>query len=107
MRFIGLEEINPYKGLYEYKIFKYDDKIELGNKNNFICNLRVMVLNIEEIYLEKDLPKSKNIVLISNLNLDIDVSINELKKGIVDFISEELLLLEINVENIDIEFIKS
>ena len=105
MRFIGLEEINPYNNLYEYKLYRYDDKIELGNKDSFICNLKVIVLNIEEIYLEKGFDKSKAIALLSNLNTDI--SVDELKKGITDFILEELLFLDIIGENIDIEFIRS
>jgi hypothetical protein len=107
MRFIGLEEINPYNDLYEYKIFKYDDKIELGNKDNFICDLRVVALNIEEIYLEKGFAKSKAIAVVSNLNSNIDINIDEFKKSIVDFILEELLLVDINGENIDIAFTKS
>lgn len=107
MRFIGLEEINPYNDLYEYKIFKYDDKIELGNKNNFVCDLRLIALNIEEAYIEKNFSNSKAIVTINNLNEVIDISTDELKKGLVDFILEELPLLDINQDNIDIEFIKS
>ena len=105
MRFIGLEEINPYKDFYKYKIYKYDDKIELGNKDNFICDLSLIVLNIEEIYLEKGFAKSKAIATVKNIN--IGINIDEFKKGIVDFILEELSFLDISGENIDIEFIKS
>jgi hypothetical protein len=107
MRFIGLEEINPYNDLYEYKIFKYDDKIELGNKDSFVCDLRLIALNIEEAYIEKNISNSKAIVTISNLNEDIDISKDELNNGLVYFILEELPLLDINQDNIDIEFIKS
>jgi hypothetical protein len=107
MRFIGLEEINPYNDLYEYKIFKYDDKIELGNKDSFVCDLRLITLNIEEAYIEKNISNSKAIVTISNLNEDIDISKDELNNGLVYFILEELPLLDINQDNIDIEFIKS
>lgn len=107
MRFIGLEEINPYNDLYEYKIFKYDDKIELGNKDSFVCDLRLIALNIEEAYIEKNISNSKAIVTISNLNENIDISKDELNNGLVYFILEELPLLDINQDNIDIEFIKS
>ena len=107
MRFIGLEEINPYNDLYEYKIFKYDDKIELGNKDSFVCDLRLIALNIEEAYIEKNISNSKAIVTISNLNENIDISKDELNNGLVYFILEELPLLDINQDNLDIDFIKS
>jgi len=105
MRFIGLEEINPYKDIYDYKIFRYDDKIELGNSNSFICNLSVITLSTEEVFIQKGFPKSKVVAIISDFSDQIDLK--ELNEGIINFIQEELPLLDINEENIDIKVIKS
>lgn len=101
MNLVGIEEITPYKDSFEFKLFKYDDKIELGNDRSFICDLKVIVERIDDIYIEK-FDKSFNVIaLVKNLN-NKDISIDDIK----EFILDEVWIDNLKKDNIDVMIIK-
>lgn len=101
MNLVGIEEITPYKDSFEFKLFKYDDKIELGNDRSFICDLKVIVERIDDIYIEK-FDKSFNVIaLVKNLN-NKDISIDDIK----EFILDEVWIDNLEKDNIDVMIIK-
>lgn len=101
MNLVGIEEITPYKDSFEFKLFKYDDKIELGNENSFICDLKVIVEKIDDIYISK-FNKSFNVIaLVKNLN-NKDISVDDIK----EFILDEILIDDLENNDIDVMFIK-
>ena len=101
MNLVGIEEITPYKDSFEFKIFKYDDKIELGNNSSFICNLKVIIERIDEIYIDKFEKNFKVIALVSNLSMD-EITIDNIK----EFILDEIFVENLEKDNIDVMFIK-
>ena len=101
MNLVGIEEITPYKDSFEFKLFKYDDKIELGNENSFICDLKVIIQKIDEIYIEKFENSINVIAIVKNLN-KIDISVDDIK----EFILDEVLIDNLEEDNIDVMFVK-
>jgi len=101
MNLVGIEEITPYKDSFEFKLFKYDDKIELGNENSFICDLKVIIQKIDEIYIEKFENSINVIAIVKNLN-KIDISVDDIK----EFILDEILIDNLEEDNIDVMFVK-
>lgn len=101
MNLVGIEEITPYKDSFEFKLFKYDNKIELGNENSFICDLKVIIQKIDEIYIEKFENSINVIAIVKNLN-KIDISVDDIK----EFILDEILIDNLEEDNIDVMFVK-
>ncbi|MBC5997007.1 hypothetical protein EAI30_11555 [Romboutsia ilealis] len=101
MNLLGIEEITPYKDSFEFKIFKYDNKIELGNENSFICDLKVIIERIDEIYIDKFKKSFKVIALVKNLTIE-EISIDDIK----EFILDEVWIENLEKDNIDVMFIK-
>jgi len=101
MNLVGIEEITPYKDSFEFKLFKYDDKIELGNENSFICDLKVIIQKIDEVYIEKFKNSINVIAIVKNLN-KIDISVDDIK----EFILDEILIDNLEEDNIDVMFVK-
>ena len=101
MNLVGIEEITPYKDSFEFKLFKYDDKIELGNENSFICDLKVIIERIDEIYIDKFEQSFKVIALVKNLVIE-EISIDDIK----EFILDEVWIENLEKDNIDVMFIK-
>ena len=101
MNLVGIEEITPYKDSFEFKLFKYDDKIELGNENSFICDLKVIIERIDEIYIDKFEQSFKVIALVRNLVIE-EISIDDIK----EFILDEVWIENLEKDNIDVMFIK-
>ena len=101
MNLVGIEEITPYKDSFEFKIFKYDDKIELGNNRSFICNLKVIIERIDETYIDKFENNFKVIALVKNLSMD-EITIDNIK----EFILDEICVENLEKYNIDVMFIK-
>lgn len=101
MNLVGIEEITPYKDSFEFKLFKYDDKIELGYNNSFICNLKVIIERIDEIYIDKFEKNFKVIALVKNLTMD-EITIDNIK----EFILDEICIENLEKDNIDVMFIK-
>ena len=101
MNLVGIEEITPYKDSFEFKLFKYDDKIELGNEDSFICDLKVIIQKIDKIYIEKFENSINVIAIVKNLN-KIDISIDDIK----EFILDEIWIDNLEEDNIDVMFVK-
>jgi hypothetical protein len=104
MDFIGIEEIQPYENIHEYKIFKYDDIIELGNKEKFICDLKFIQLNINSLYKDKGIDESIGYAVIENLSEDIKISRQNIEKKIKKFIMQEILLINMKESSINVIF---
>jgi len=105
MSLVGIENITPYEGVVEFKVYKYDDEIDLGDKNLFVCDLKIVMVKVNPIYVEKIGKSVDALALVTNLNLNAEkLSIkDEIKKFILDEIWEENL----EKENIDVMFIES
>lgn len=105
MNLVGIENINPYQDVYEFKVYEYDYELDLNNKENFICNLKVIVNRIESVFKDKIDKNIEILALVKDLNLKVDkISIKEeIKELILNEIWEENL----EKENIDIMFIES
>ena len=105
MNLVGIENITPYQDVVEFKVYRYDDKIDLGNKDLFICDLKVVMVKVNPIYVEKIGKSIDALALVANLNSNVEkVSI---KNEIKDFILDEILEENLEKENIDIMFIES
>lgn len=104
MNLIGLEEIVPYGNLYEYKIFLYDDVIEIGNMDKYVCDLKFIKLEIDSIYKDRGMSNSIGYAIIENLNENIDISLWELEEKIRSFILEEIPLLDVEKRSINVIF---
>lgn len=100
MNLVGIEEITPYKDSFEFKLFKYDDKIELGNEDSFICDLKVIIQRIDEIYIDKFEKSINAIALVKNLK-KVDICIDDIK----EFILHEIWIDNLEEDNIDVLFV--
>lgn len=104
MDFIGIEEIQPYENIHEYKIFKYDDIIELGNEEKFICDLKFIQLNINSLYKDKGIDESIGYAVVENLSQDIKISRQNIEKKIKKFIMQEIPLINMKESSINVIF---
>lgn len=105
MNLVGIENITPYKNIFEFNVYKYDDEIDLGNKDLFVCELKVIPIDIEDVYVQRLNRSVEVLALIKNLNQNLDkISILE---EIKDFILEEIWIENLEKENIHISFIES
>ncbi|RDY24436.1 hypothetical protein CHF27_003515 [Romboutsia maritimum] len=106
MDLVGLEIINPYEGVYEFKVYKYDDEINLSDENLFVCDLKVVINKLESIYINKVDKQVEILALVRNLNLKLQcVSEEEIKEFILQEIWEEDL--DLKKQNIEVMFIKA
>lgn len=105
MNLVGIENITPYKNIFEFNVYKYEDEINLGNKDLFVCELKVIPIDIEDVYVQRLNRSVEVLALIKNLNQNLDkISILE---EIKDFILEEIWIENLEKENIHISFIES
>lgn len=105
MNLVGIENITPYKNIFEFNVYKYEDEIDLGNKDLFVCELKVIPIDIEDVYVQRLNKSVEVLALIKNLNQNLDkISILE---EIKDFILEEIWIENLEKENIHISFIES
>lgn len=105
MNLVGIENITPYKNIFEFNVYKYEDEIDLGNKDLFVCELKVIPIDIEDVYVQRLNRSVEVLALIKNLNQNLDkISILEEVK---DFILEEIWIENLEKENIHISFIES
>ncbi len=104
MNFIGIEEIQVYKNKYQYKVFEYDDVIEIGNKEKYICDLTFIKLEIEDIYIEKGFEENVAYAIVENLNEKANYSLEEINQKIKDFIINEIPLVKIDKGSINVVF---
>lgn len=105
MNLVGIENITPYEGVVEFKVYKYDNEIDLGNKDLFVCDLKIVMLKVTPIYVEKIGKSIDVLALVTNLNSNIEKIF--IKNEIKDFILDEIWEENLEKENIDIMFIES
>lgn len=105
MNLVGIENITPYKNIFEFNVYKYEDEIDLGNKDLFVCELKVIPIDIEDVYVQRLNKSVEVLALIKNLNQNLDkiYILEEIK----DFILEEIWIENLEKENIHISFIES
>ena len=104
MDLVLLEEIVLFENVFEFRVYKYSDEINLNDKTNFICNLKVIINNVKKEYENKTDKKKEVLVLLDNLNLNYP---NELENSIKNLVYDELIENNINKEDIKILIIKS
>ncbi len=104
MDFIGIEEIQPYENIYEYKIYEYDDVIELGNEEKFICDIKFIQLNINPVYKDRGIDESVGYIVVENLSKNIKMSSTNLEKKIKNFIMQEIPLINMKESSINVIF---
>ncbi|MGL4912447.1 MAG: hypothetical protein ACRC3Y_08445 [Romboutsia sp.] len=108
MNLVGIENITPYDGVVEFKLYKYDDRIDLGDAKLFICDLKIIIMKVNSVYSERLGKTADALGLVSNLNSTLkNKSISD---DIKDFIFNEVIeITEANLEkeNIDLMFIES
>ncbi|WFD11052.1 hypothetical protein [Tepidibacter hydrothermalis] len=104
MDFIGIEEIQPYENIYEYKIFEYDDVIELGNEEKFICDLKFIQLNINPVYKNKGIDETVGYAVVENLCENVKISHQHIEEKIKKFIIQEIPLINIKESSINVIF---
>ncbi|CAH2214662.1 hypothetical protein [Tepidibacter aestuarii] len=104
MDFIGIEEIQPYENMYKYKIFEYDDVIELGNEEKFVCDLRFIKLDINSLYKNKGIDESIGYAVVENLSKNIEIPHQNLEKKIKSFIMQEIPLINMKESSINVIF---
>ncbi len=105
MNLVGIETILPYKDVYEFKVYKYDDEIDLCNKQLFVCDIKVIITRVDEMYSARMQETIEVLGLVSNIPSDINKSsiTDDLKDLILDEVWEE----GIKQENIKLMFIES
>lgn len=105
MNLVGIENITPYKDVFEFDVYKYEDEIDLGNKDLFVCELKLVIIKIEDVYIQRLNKSVEVLALIKNLNNNLDSTsiVGEIK----DFIMEEVWIEDLEKENIQVSLIKS
>lgn len=105
MNIVGIENITPYEGVYEFSVYEYKGDIDLSNKDMFVCDLKVILTKVQKTYIERLNKSIHAVALVSNLNTKFNK--NELKEGIEELIFQEIYDENLEKENIDIMFIES
>ena len=104
MNLVGLENITPYQGVYEFKLYEYDyGQLDLNNKDLFVGDLKVVINRVEPIYKDKIDKQMEVLAIIKNLKVDKTTIQEEIK----DFILNEIYEENLEKENIDLMFIES
>ena len=101
MDIIALEDVCPYKNNYIYDLYLYDDEIEIGNKNSYICRLKFVKIEVEEMYKTKGF-SNIGYAIVDKYNPKCGISQEELVGKVSDFILEEIPLLDVDKGNIDV-----
>lgn len=111
MDFVLIEEISLFKYLYEFKVYEYNDEINLNDKNSFVCNIRVFISKVNPIFSNKTNQKLKATILVENLNENYYKKLNsnqnikiEFKEEIIENIYQEIEDIELEKENIEVLF---
>lgn len=103
MDFVLIEEIVLFENTYEFKVYKYNDEINLNNKEDFVCNLTVLINRVNSAFLSRTDEKVKATVLVKNLNGKFDNFTNSIRNCIYQEIDE----IDLEVKNIEILFCES
>lgn len=104
MDFIGIENITPYKNEVGYSIYKYDDEINIGDKDNFVCSIRVVILEVQDSLSNRLGKKVQALSIVEDYG-QID-NIDDFETKLKKYIIEEVLFVDLNKENIDVIYTK-
>lgn len=105
MNIVGIENITPYEGVYEFSIYEYEGDIDLGNKELFVCDLKVILTKVQQPYIERLNKSVQAVALISRLNTKVDKI--QIQEDVKELIFQEIYDENLEKENIDIMFIES
>ncbi len=103
MDFVLIEEIVLFENTYEFKVYKYNDEINLNNKEDFVCNLTVLINRVNSAFLSRTDEKVKATVLVKNLNGKFDDFTNSIRSCIYQEVDE----IDLEIKNIEILFCES
>lgn len=104
MNLVGIENITPYEGVFEFSLYKYEDEINLGDKESFVCDLRVILTKVQESYIQRINKSVVALVLVENLNLKSDKL--AIEESVKEFIFQEVYEENLTKENIEVMFIE-
>lgn len=105
MDYVGIENITPYENVHEFSVYKYDDEITLGSEELYVCELRVILIKVNSLYIERLNKSVEAMVLIKNLKKDLDkaIVVNKIK----NFVLDEIWVENLVKENIEVIFVES
>ncbi|MDR1774529.1 MAG: hypothetical protein LBR30_06655 [Clostridioides sp.] len=102
MEFNFLENITPYKNLFEYQLYKYDDEIQIGKEDTFLANIQVVIVELNEVFKNRKSDvsfKNKAFVIVDDCKISFDeVFANSIKR----FVFNELAEFEIEESEIQV-----
>ncbi|WP_027701071.1 hypothetical protein [Metaclostridioides mangenotii] len=104
MDLIGIENITPYKNQVEFSIYKFDDEINIGDKENFVCDVKVVIMEVEDSLVERLGITTQALAIVENYGEYI--SQNDFEDKLKKFIIEEVLIADLNKENIELIYSK-
>lgn len=105
MDYVGIENITPYENVYEFNVYKYDDEITLGSEELYVCELRVVLIKVNSLYIKRLNKSVEAMVLVKNLKKDLDKAlvVNKIK----NFVLDEIWVENLVKENIEVIFVES
>ncbi|GAA0221786.1 hypothetical protein [Metaclostridioides mangenotii] len=104
MDLIGIENITPYKNQVEFSIYKFDDEINIGDKENFVCDVKVVIMEVEDSLVERLGITTQALAIVENYG-EYN-SQNDFEDKLNKFIVEEVLIADLNKENIELIYSK-
>lgn len=93
MKFSFVENIQPYENSWEYSLYKYDDVIQMGDSDSYICTARIIMLEPQEVYVRKNVFGKKFYVVIEDF-MGSCCSKEEFEESIFEFVKEEIVQYE-------------
>ncbi|WP_024622075.1 hypothetical protein [Metaclostridioides mangenotii] len=104
MDLIGIENITPYKNQVEFSIYKFDDEINIGDKDSFVCDVKVVIMEVEDSLVERLGRETQALAIVEKYSEYI--SQNDFEDKLKKFIIEEVLITNLNKENIELIYSK-
>ena len=104
MDLIGIENITPYKNQVEFSIYKFDDEINIGDKENFVCDVKVVIMEVEDSLVERLGITTQALAIVENCGEYNNQ--NDFEDKLKKFIVEEVLIADLNKENIELIYSK-
>ena len=104
MDLIGIENITPYKNQVEFSIYKFDDEINIGDKENFVCDVKVVIMEVEDSLVERLGITTQALAIVENYGEYNNQ--NDFEDKLKKFIVEEVLIADLNKENIELIYSK-
>jgi|GEM_PF-1632992 len=104
MDLIGIENITPYKNQVEFSIYKFDDEINIGDKENFVCDIKVVIMEVEDSLVERLGITTQALAIVENYGEYNNQ--NDFEDKLKKFIVEEVLIADLNKENIELIYSK-